>query len=80
MRRTPIRISEQENRKTRILQETWYQPPRFAITSGELDAERWENYRKLMEETVDKDELLSRKHEWSKGVAKFTSNRNKEVW
>ena len=53
---------------------------RAAIDSGELDTERWESYRKLKEEAVDKTELLRRKSEWSKGVAKFTRNRNKEVW
>ena len=53
---------------------------RKAIDMGELDAARWESYRKLKEEAVDKDELLRRKHEWSKGVAKFSRNRNKEVW
>ena len=53
---------------------------RKAIDMGELDAARWESYRKLKEEAVDKDELLRRKHEWSKGVAKFSRNRNKEIW
>ena len=53
---------------------------RAAIASGELDAERWESYRKLKEEAVDKAEMLRRKQEWHKGVAKFTRNRNKEVW
>ena len=53
---------------------------RAAIDSGALDMERWESYRKLKEEAVDKAELLRRKSEWSKGVAKFSRNRNKEVW
>ena len=53
---------------------------RAAIATGKLDIERWESYRKLQEEAVDRDELLRRKHEWSKGVAKFTRNRNKEIW
>ena len=53
---------------------------RAAIASGELDAGRWESYRRLKEEAVDRDELLRRKREWSKGVAKFSRNRNKEVW
>ena len=53
---------------------------RAAIASGALDGARWESYRKLKEEAVDKDEMLRRKHEWSKGVAKFTRSRNKEVW
>ncbi len=53
---------------------------RAAIEAGELDPGRWERYQKLKEESVDKDELLRRKREWSKGVAKFSRNRNKEVW
>ena len=51
-----------------------------AIATGELDAERWESYRKLKEEAVDKTELLRRKQEWAKGVAKFSKQRKKEVW
>ena len=51
-----------------------------AIAAGELDIQRWESYRKLKEEDVDRDELLRRKHEWSKGVAKFTKQRKKEIW
>ena len=38
------------------------------------------SHSKLKDESVDRDELLRRKREWSKGVAKFTRNRNKEVW
>ena len=53
---------------------------RAAIDRGELDLERWESYQKLSEEAVDKSELLRRKQEWSKGVARFSRNRNKEVW
>ena len=51
-----------------------------AITAGELDIERWESYRKLKEEAVDRDEMMRRKREWSKGVAKFTKQRKKEIW
>ena len=51
-----------------------------AIATGELDPMRWESYKNLKEEALSKDELLRRKHEWSKGVAKFTRNRNKEIW
>ena len=51
-----------------------------AIAAGELDPMRWESYQNLKEEAMTKDELLRRKHEWSKGVAKFTRNRNKEIW
>ena len=53
---------------------------RRAIESGQLEEARWESYRKLKEEAVDKAELLRRKHEWSKGVAKFTKQRKKEIW
>ena len=53
---------------------------RSAIAAGELDPMRWESYQKLKEEALSKDELLRRKHEWSKGVAKFTRDRNKEIW
>ena len=51
-----------------------------AIDTGALDIARWESYCKLKEEAVDKAEMLRRKNEWSKGVAKFTKNRNKEIW
>lgn len=51
-----------------------------AIAAGELDAARWESYQKLKEEAVDREELLRRKREWSKGVAIFTKQRKKEIW
>ena len=51
-----------------------------AIEAGELDGARWESYRKLQEEAVDREEMMRRKQEWSKGVAKFTRQRNKEIW
>ena len=51
-----------------------------AIAAGELELARWESYQKLKEEALSKDELLRRKHEWSKGVAKFTRQRKKEIW
>ena len=53
---------------------------RAAIEAGQLDISRWESYQKLSEEAVDKAEMLRRKSEWSKGVAKFTRQRNKEIW
>ena len=53
---------------------------RAAIAAGELDMARWESYQKLKEEAVDKTEMLRRKQEWSKGVAKFTKQRKKEIW
>lgn len=51
-----------------------------AIDAGELDISRWENYQKLKAEDVDRDEMLRRKREWSKGVAKYTKQRKKEIW
>ena len=51
-----------------------------AIAAGELDISRWESYQKLREEAVDKAEMLRRKEEWYKGIAKFTRQRNKEIW
>ena len=51
-----------------------------AIASGKLDAARWESYQKLKAEAVDRDEMMRRKNEWAKGVAKFSRQRNKEIW
>ena len=51
-----------------------------AIANGELDIRRWESYRNLKEEAIDRDELMRRKREWSKGVAKITKQRKKEIW
>ena len=51
-----------------------------AIASGELDASRWDSYRKLKEEAIDRDEMMRRKNEWAKGVAKFSKQRKKEIW
>ena len=51
-----------------------------AIAAGELEISRWESYQKLKEEAVDKAEMLRRKNEWHKGLAKFTRQRNKEIW
>ena len=51
-----------------------------AIANAELDIQRWESYRKLSGEAVNRDELMRRKREWSKGVAKFTRQKNKEIW
>ena len=53
---------------------------RAAIAAGELDASRWESYQKLKEEAIDKEEMLRRKREWSKGVAKFSKQRKKGIW
>ena len=51
-----------------------------AIAAGKLDAARWESYQKLKAEAVDRDEMMRRKNEWAKGVAKFSRQRNKEIW
>ena len=51
-----------------------------ALATRELDPERWASYQKLRGEAMDRDELLRRKREWSKGVAKFSRSRSKEVW
>lgn len=51
-----------------------------AIDRGELDISRWESYRKLKEEAVPQEELLRRKQQWSKNVAKLNKQRKKERW
>ena len=53
---------------------------RAAIEAGELDTGRWENYQKLSEEAVDKAEMLRRKNEWHKSVARSAKQRKKEIW
>lgn len=53
---------------------------RRAIDFGELPRSRWESYCKLQEEAVDKEEMRRRKRDWSKGVAKFSKQRKKEIW
>ena len=53
---------------------------RAAISAGELDAKRWESYQKLSEEAVSKEEMLRRKNEWHKSLAKFTKQRKKDIW
>ena len=53
---------------------------RAAIAAGELDIARWESYQKLKEEAVSKEEMLHRKNEWHKNVAKFSKQRKKEIW
>ena len=52
---------------------------RTAIEAGELERSRWESYQKLKEESVSKEEMLRRKNEWAKGVAKFAKQRKKEI-
>ncbi len=53
---------------------------RAAIDAGDLDAMRWESYRKLKAEAASKAEMLRRKNEWHKSLAKFTRQRKKEIW
>ncbi|MDD5921534.1 MAG: ribosome small subunit-dependent GTPase A [Oscillospiraceae bacterium] len=50
-----------------------------AIERGELDIARWDSYRKLKEE-APREEMIRRKREWSKSVAKTIKQRNKEIW
>ncbi|MBR3059253.1 MAG: ribosome small subunit-dependent GTPase A [Oscillospiraceae bacterium] len=51
---------------------------RAALAAGELDPARWESYRRLQAEAVDRETLLRRKREWSRGVAKRKKQRAKE--
>ena len=51
-----------------------------AIAIGELDASRWESYRKLKEEAVDKAEMLRRKREWHKSLRIGEKLKKKEIW
>ena len=51
-----------------------------AIATGELDASRWESYRKLKEEAVDKAEMLRRKREWHKSLRISEKLKKKEIW
>jgi len=48
---------------------------RAALDAGELDASRWDSYQKLKEEAVSKEEMLRRKNEWHKSIAKFNKQR-----
>ena len=50
---------------------------RAAIAAGELDAARWESYRKLTLEAKSSEEMLRRKKEWGKAVAKSSRLRKK---
>ena len=56
---------------------------RQAIDAGELDAARWESYRKLKAEaeaSEDREAMLRRKQEWRMGVAKTKKMNKKEIW
>ncbi len=50
---------------------------RAAIAAGELDPARWESYRKLQSEAADREELLRRKREWGRNVARLNRQRKK---
>ena len=51
-----------------------------AIATGELEIARWESYRKLKAEAVDKAEMLRRKNEWYKSLRKGEKLKKKEIW
>ena len=51
---------------------------RAAINAGELDPARWESWQKLHAEAESREEMLRRKREWAKGVAKYSRQREKE--
>ena len=51
-----------------------------AIATGELEIARWESYRKLKAEAVDKAEMLRRKNEWHKSLRKGEKLKKKEIW
>ena len=51
-----------------------------AIATGELDASRWESYRKLKEEAVGKAEMLRQKQEWHKSLRIGEKLKKKEIW
>ncbi len=51
---------------------------RAAIAAGELEESRWESYRKLQAESVDREEMLRRKREWQKSIAKVSRQRKKD--
>lgn len=53
---------------------------REAIDAGRLNPARWESYQKLCMEAEDHADMLRRKREWSRGVAKYKKNSGKAVW
>ena len=50
---------------------------RAALACGELSQARWESYCRLKEEAVDQAELLRRKQQWHKDIAKFSRQLKK---
>jgi len=53
---------------------------REALKRGELDKARWESYRSLKAEAVDKAEMLRRKQERNKNIVRYKKQKNKEIW
>ena len=60
---------------------------RAAIAAGALDSARWERYQMLQAESErqeaalsSKEDLLRRKREWKKNVAKSKKHREQETW
>ena len=51
-----------------------------AIESGELEISRWKSYLKLKDESVSQEEMLCRKRDWSRNVAKSKKQRKQEIW
>ena len=52
---------------------------RAAVAAGELDPARWESWRKLNAEAESHADALRRKREWSKSVATYKRQRNKDA-
>ncbi|MBQ1409778.1 MAG: ribosome small subunit-dependent GTPase A [Oscillospiraceae bacterium] len=51
---------------------------RAALASGELEPARWESYQKLHAEAVSHEQVLRRKREWAKNVAKANKERKRK--
>lgn len=51
---------------------------RAALAAGDLAPARWESYRKLKAEAVDREDLLRGKREWAKGVARRRKARKND--
>ena len=51
-----------------------------ALATRKLDPARWASYQKLKGEAVSKEEMLRRKREFHKSLAKMTKQNKKERW
>ncbi len=54
-----------------------------AIENGELDAERFESYKKLKSEAKyaeDKADFMRQKQQWGKKIRKYEKHKKKEIW